>query len=67
MTNWKSVQPPHPSGNRMRRRELMLVAGGAVMTPHVLFAEQKAMPVIGFLSSASPGPFAPFVGRSTRD
>ena len=45
----------------MRRRELMLVAGGAVMTPHVLFAEQKAMPVIGFLSSASAGPFAPFV------
>jgi putative tryptophan/tyrosine transport system substrate-binding protein len=61
MTNWKSIQPPRPSGNRMRRRELMLVAGGAVMTPHVLFAEQKAMPVIGFLSSASPGPFAPFV------
>jgi ABC-type uncharacterized transport system substrate-binding protein len=61
MTNWKSVQLPRPSGNRMRRRELMLVAGGAVMTPHVLFAEQKAMPVIGFLSSASPGPFSPFV------
>jgi putative ABC transport system substrate-binding protein len=39
----------------------MLVAGGAVMTPHVLCAEQKGMPVIGFLSSASPGPFAPFV------
>jgi putative ABC transport system substrate-binding protein len=26
-----------------------------------LRAEQKAMPVIGFLHSASPGPFAPYV------
>jgi putative ABC transport system substrate-binding protein len=24
-------------------------------------AQQKAMPVIGFLNSTSPGPFAPFV------
>jgi len=35
VTNWKSVQPPRRRGNRMRRREFMLVAGGAVMTPHV--------------------------------
>jgi putative ABC transport system substrate-binding protein len=25
-------------------------------------AQQKATPVIGFLSLASPGPFAPFIG-----
>jgi ABC-type uncharacterized transport system substrate-binding protein len=34
------------------------VAGGAVMTPCVLLAQQKAMPVIGFLSSASPNAYA---------
>jgi len=29
-------------------------------------AQQKAMPVIGFLGSASPGPFAPFVAAFHR-
>jgi putative ABC transport system substrate-binding protein len=45
----------------MRRRELMLVLAGAMTAPRALRAQQKAMPVIGFLGSASPGPFAPFV------
>jgi putative tryptophan/tyrosine transport system substrate-binding protein len=45
----------------MRRRELMLLAGGVVTVPRALRAQQKAMPVIGFLNLASPGPFAPFV------
>jgi putative ABC transport system substrate-binding protein len=45
----------------MNRRELMLLLGGAVIAPRVLRAQQKAVPVIGFLSGASPGPFAPFV------
>jgi len=45
----------------MKRRELLLLLGGAIMTARGLRAQQKAMPVIGFLSSGSPGPFAPFV------
>ena len=45
----------------MNRRELMLVLGGAMTTPHALRAQQKPMPVIGFLSSGSPGPTAPFM------
>jgi putative ABC transport system substrate-binding protein len=45
----------------MRRRELMLVLGGAMMAASGLRAQQKAMPVIGYLGGASPGPFGPFV------
>jgi putative ABC transport system substrate-binding protein len=44
----------------MNRRELLLL-GGAMTAGRALRAQQKAMPVVGFLSSASPGPFAPFV------
>ena len=38
----------------MRRRELVLLLGGAMMTARPLCAQQKAMPVIGFLSSKTP-------------
>src|SRR5438132_5056030 len=45
----------------MRRRELMLLLGGAMTTAPGVRAQQRAMPVIGYLGGASPGPFAPFV------
>ena len=45
----------------MTRRELMLLLGGAMMAARALRAQQKAMPVIGWLTGASPVPFAPFV------
>jgi putative ABC transport system substrate-binding protein len=46
----------------MNRRELLLLAGAMAAGP-TLRAQQKAMPVIGYLSigSASPGPLAPNV------
>ena len=48
----------------MTRRELLLLVGGAVTASRALRAQQKAMPVIGFLGSF--GPIAPQVLRSTR-
>jgi len=44
----------------MNRRELTLLLCGAMTATRSLRAQQKAMPVIGYLSE-SPGPFAPFV------
>jgi len=39
----------------------MLALGGAMTAARALQAQQKAMPVIGFLGSTSPGPYTPFV------
>jgi putative ABC transport system substrate-binding protein len=45
----------------INRRELLFLLGGAVTAPRVLRAQQKGMPVIGFLSSATSDGYAPFV------
>jgi putative ABC transport system substrate-binding protein len=45
----------------MKRRELMLLLGGAMAASPALRAQQKAVPLVGFLGSASPGRFAPLV------
>jgi len=45
----------------MNRRRLMLLLGGVVIAPRALRAQQKAMPVIGYLSPGSPGAAAPYV------
>ena len=45
----------------MHRRRFIASLGSAIALPCVAAAEQKAMPVIGFLGSGSPGPNAPLV------
>ena len=45
----------------MTRRKLLLLLGGAMTASRVVRAQQKAMPVIGFLHGGSPEPAAPDV------
>jgi len=45
----------------MNRRELILMLGGAMTAARALRAQQKAMPVVGYLGSASPNPNSPNV------
>jgi len=45
----------------MHRRRFIALLAAAITAARTLRAQQKAMPVIGFLSGGSPGPFASFV------
>jgi putative ABC transport system substrate-binding protein len=42
----------------VNRRNFIFLLGGALMTAPALRAQQKATPAIGYLSLASPSPFA---------
>src|SRR5438067_6780966 len=57
MRRGRTMSQATPRGQRIRRRDLIAVLGSvAVATPLAARAQQKPVPVIGFLSSASPVP-----------
>lgn len=46
------------AAGRMRRRDFVALAGAAMAWTAPVRAQQPAMPVIGYLGSESPGPYA---------
>jgi putative tryptophan/tyrosine transport system substrate-binding protein len=63
MTDWKSTRPNPLTADLMRRRELLFLLAGAVTAPRTLRAQQKNMPLVGFLFSFSPPPNPGDLGR----
>jgi putative tryptophan/tyrosine transport system substrate-binding protein len=45
----------------MHRRRFIALLGAAMAAIHPLRAQQRSMPVIGYLDGSSPGPAAPYV------
>ena len=56
----------HSAGRGTSRRELMVLLGATITMPRALRAQQKAMPVIGFLGGDAPGALAPNVAAFRR-